>query len=104
VREMGKPKNWNKLSDQEKKKIGLQLFSSMRGLFIISQALSKAIDSMKKVKPCPEISNIEDMEILHETLFPIYQKELMEMTPVQFKKIMKKRKKVKKHESQKRSR
>lgn len=91
---MAKPSDWNKLSQKEKEEIGADLFSSVRGQYIISQALSKAIDVMKKVEPpiMREQSNIGDMEILHETVFPIYQKEIMEMTPEQFKKLAAKKK------------
>ena len=90
---MGKPEEWNKLPEERKKAIAVQLYGSWRGQYIISQALSKAIDVMKKVEPPHrEESNIGDMEILHEEIFPIYQKE-MEMTPEQFKRLMSKQKK-----------
>lgn len=49
------------------------LLNSWRGQYIISQALVKAIESMKKVKPPHrEESNIADMELLL-VLFPIYK-------------------------------
>lgn len=77
---MGKPRDWDKLPPEEKQRIGLSLLRSIRGQYIVSQALSKAIEVMKKVKPPrKEVSNIEDMEILHETLFPLYQPELMKI-------------------------
>lgn len=89
---MGKPINWNKLTAFEKKFIAINLYNSLRGQYIVSQALSKAIDVMKEVKlPHTETSNIEDMEILHEEVFPLYQKEIMEMTPEQFKRLAKKK-------------
>jgi hypothetical protein len=92
---MAKPSDWKKLSEEEKHDIGLELLVSFRGQFIISQALSKAMDRMKEVKPpYREESNIEDMEILHETVFPIYQKELMEITPEKFEQMIKKKKEV----------
>lgn len=88
---MAKPVSWDKLPPEQKKKIGVNLFMSMRGQYIISQSLAKAIKVMKKVKPPhKEISNIEDMEILHETLFPIYQPEVMEMARKLAKKKLKK--------------
>jgi hypothetical protein len=48
--------------------------SSVRGQYIISQALCVAIDEMKKVEPAHmrENSNIADMEYLRDELFPIY--------------------------------
>ena len=68
-----KPRNWDKLSQNMKKRIALQLLQSMRGSYLISQALSIAIEQMKKVEPpYREESNIQDMEMLLETLFPIY--------------------------------
>jgi len=71
---MAKPSNWNKLSKEEKRKIALSLLNSPRGYFIISQALYVAIETLKKVEPPHrEESNIEDMEILLETLFPLYR-------------------------------
>ena len=87
-----KPENWEKLSKEEKLKIGLLLFNSFRGKYIISQALFKAIKVMKRVpKKFREESNIQDMEILYETLFPFYN-EIMEMKPKQFEKLLKKEK------------
>jgi len=45
---------------------------SLRGQYIIGQALSVAIKTMKKVPhPHTEVSNIEDMEFLLEHLYPI---------------------------------
>lgn len=66
-----KPENWEKLSKGKKIEIATQLFSSVRGQYIVSQALYKAIEVMKK-EPLRkrEVSNIEDMEMLSE-LFPI---------------------------------
>ena len=74
---MGKPKNWDKLPRKEKERIAIELFRSLRGQFIVSQALAVAIETLKKVEPpFREESNIEDMEILHEVLFPLYQPEV----------------------------
>ena len=44
------------------------LFGSIRGHYIISQALTKAIEIMLKEK-YPEYSNIEDMQLLVTELF-----------------------------------
>ena len=69
-----KPPDWNELSKEEKFKRGILLFSSLRGQYIISQALCVAIKTLKKVKkPYREESNIQDMEILLETIFPLYK-------------------------------
>jgi len=68
-----KPENWDNLSYKEKLKIATDLFVSPRASYLISQALTIAIEQMKKVKkPYKEQSNIEDMEMLLEVLFPIY--------------------------------
>ena len=68
-----KPKNWDKLSQSKKKEIALQLLQSARGSYLISQALSIAVEQMRKVEPkYREESNIQDMEMLLETLFPMY--------------------------------
>jgi|TARA_Y100000310_G_scaffold45214_1_gene42169 hypothetical protein len=50
------------------------LFSSWRGQYIISQALYKAIKVMEKVEPpvMRELSNIEDMKLIMEGLFPMF--------------------------------
>lgn len=68
-----KPDDWDELEEKQQKDMALELFSSMRGKYIISQALTVAIDEMKKVDDThKEVSNIEDMEMLRDTLFPLY--------------------------------
>jgi len=68
-----KPNNWDKLSQSAKKQVALQLLQSFRGSYVISQALSIAVEQMKKIEPpYREESNIQDMEMLLETLFPMY--------------------------------
>ena len=63
-----KPDNWDKLPLEDRSAIAHALFQSMRGSLIIGQALAHAIEVMSK-EEYPETSNIEDMEILGETLF-----------------------------------
>jgi len=46
----------------------LALFSSMRGQYIISQALFLAHRELKDAEP----SNAADMKLLHDELFPIF--------------------------------
>jgi hypothetical protein len=65
-----KPENWNKMTNKEKRDIAISLFQSMRGTYIVSQALYRAIEAMKKEEH-PEFSNIEDMEIL-SVIFPMF--------------------------------
>jgi len=66
-----KPANWSKMSKKEKRAVALKLLCSIRGEYIISQALVRAIEAMESEK-YPETSNIQDMEMLLE-LFPIYK-------------------------------
>jgi len=49
--------------------------TSMRGQYILSQALCLAIEKMNEVEPehMRETSNISDMEYLRDELFPIYK-------------------------------
>ena len=63
-----KPSNWNQLLMQEQKEYARKLLNSVRGIYIVGQALAVAIQTMKKKKH-PETSNIEDMEMLGESLF-----------------------------------
>tara|TARA_Y100001951_G_C11093797_1_gene158189 strand:- start:224 stop:520 length:297 start_codon:yes stop_codon:yes gene_type:complete len=52
----------------------LLLVDSMRGRFIISQALVLAIASIEsRPETQQEPSNVEDMRLLLEELFPLYQ-------------------------------
>lgn len=50
------------------------LFSSLRGAYIVSQALCIAIEELEKVEPpvMREQSNIEDMQLLRDELFPFF--------------------------------
>ena len=50
---------------------GIEFLRSMRGMYIMAQALQVAIATMKAVEPEYHIehSNIDDMEFLQETLF-----------------------------------
>ena len=67
-----KPLGWNTMDAGEKKALSLDLAKSVRGQYLISQALVKAIDVMKTVhEEAREVSNIQDMEVLLET-FPIF--------------------------------
>jgi hypothetical protein len=65
---MGKPSDWEKLSDQDKDDIAQDLMRGLRGIFIVSQALEVAIGVLRKEK-YPAVSDIGDMEILRERIF-----------------------------------
>ena len=63
---------WEKYPNKGKRRSeAIILYSSIRGLYIISQALTKAIEAMLKEKH-PEYSNIEDMQLLLTELFPLF--------------------------------
>ena len=68
---MTKPTSWIYMNKEERRKLAMSLLDSMRGNYIISQALYYGIRELKKEK-YPEQSNIEDMEILRETIFNSY--------------------------------
>ena len=57
-----------------KNKKAIEFASSVRGQYIISQALCVAIDKMSEAPDqMRENSNIDDMEFLRDELFPIYK-------------------------------
>ena len=65
-----------------KNKKAIEFASSVRGQYIISQALCLAIEKMKDEKipmNMRESSNISDMEYLRDEIFPIY-KAVLEAT------------------------
>lgn len=67
---MAKPDNWETLEPHQKREIATGMLKTMRGTFIMSQALHIAVTEMRKVEgPRQEVSNIEDMEMLQEALF-----------------------------------
>ena len=67
-----KPNDWDSLPENEKKDMAESLAASIRGVYLISQALEWAIHHMKDEKPYPQTSNIEDMEMLRYVYnFPV---------------------------------
>jgi hypothetical protein len=52
----------------------MEFANSPRGHYIVSQALTVAIEALEKVEPPQhrEISNIMDMRFLRDNLFPTY--------------------------------
>lgn len=70
-----KPDDWDQMSEDAKQTYALNLFSSMRGRYIISQALHYGIKALNEIPdPYKEQSNIEDMETLRELFsFPIFE-------------------------------
>ena len=67
-----KPEKWDKWKTKEQEEYALKLLQSHRGEYLISQALFRAIEIMKKNPPKKrETSNIEDMETL-SVLFPLF--------------------------------
>lgn len=52
----------------------IEFASSVRGQYIISQALCLSIKKMKEApEHMREVSNISDMELLRDHLFPMYK-------------------------------
>ena len=61
---------------QDKKEFeeAMEFLASMRGRYIVSQALHYAIKHLESVEPehLREYSNIKDMEYSRKTLFPFF--------------------------------
>lgn len=55
-----------------RRQAAIDLFQSVRGHYIIGQALYKAIEVMKKEK-FPEDSNIYDMQLMMDEIFPMFK-------------------------------
>ena len=71
-------RNW--MSKEQKIQVARKLFASMRGQYIIGQALYIAIKELDKVPGAmKEVSNIEDMKLLMYNLFPM-NKDTQEIT------------------------
>ena len=52
----------------------VRFLSSLRGQYIMGQALYTAIETLKAVpEPYTEHSNIEDMEYLQDEVFPMFK-------------------------------
>lgn len=52
----------------------IALVQSPRGQYIMSQALTLAIEKLEEVEPpLREVSNISDMRLIQEHLFPLYK-------------------------------
>lgn len=66
-----KPENWTDMSPDDRTKCAISLFSSLRGRLVLGQALAWATATMRTQK-YPEVSNIEDMEILGELFQPFF--------------------------------
>ena len=51
-----------------------EFLTTMRGQYIVSQALNKAIEALEAVEPeiMREVSNIDDMKFLRDELFNVY--------------------------------
>jgi hypothetical protein len=65
-----KPEGWDQMTDEDKMNAALNLMQSVRGQYIIGQALRVASEAMGSER-LPETSNIQDMEMLGETLFQL---------------------------------
>lgn len=63
-----KPHDWDSLSDAEKKSEAMQLFRSVRGSFVVGQALRIGA---KVLQERGEESNSQDVAMIGEALFPV---------------------------------
>ena len=61
-----KPENWNDLSKEEATKLAEELLQSQRGRYLVGQALAIAATVLEARDA---ESNIEEMEMLGESLF-----------------------------------
>ena len=70
------------MEPKTRKERAKNLLDSIRGHFIVSQALLLAIEAIEK-RPFrhQEPSNAEDMQLLLDEIFPLY-KELNEVSPL----------------------
>lgn len=67
-----KPKHWDKLEMEDKIDVGTGLLNGGRGKFLIAKALVVAIEHLSAEPEPRETSDIQDMEILAETVFGVY--------------------------------
>ena len=60
-------------NDQDPRLVATRLAGSIRGQFLLSQALCLAIEALESVEESRrEYSNIEDMKLLVSYIFPFY--------------------------------
>jgi hypothetical protein len=65
-----RPTNWTQLSRREQLRQATDLFASHGGKLVISEALYLAIQFLQSApKNAREESDIQDMEVLYETIF-----------------------------------
>ena len=70
--EMQERRQW--MDKDQKKKLAIEFLSSVRGQYILSQALCLAIEKLESVDGVhKEVSNINDMKLLLDHVFPIYK-------------------------------
>jgi len=65
-----KPDNWDNMDEFQKQKMAVGLLKTARGQLLMAQALVYGIKAMREVPaPYTEISNIQDLEMIRETIF-----------------------------------
>ena len=65
-----KPAEWNTMTDEAKVEMTQELMKSIRGAFVIGQALYISSQVLKRQPhPLNELSNAEDMEMMGEAVF-----------------------------------
>lgn len=80
---MAKPENWENLSLNDKQRIASSLIRSMRGSYIMGQALVIAAEILKDKEP----SNAQDMEMLQVLFFDVLAIKAAQLNPVQPPKV-----------------
>jgi hypothetical protein len=67
-------KGEDKMGMGDERKEALNFMCSLRGQYILAQALYVAAETLKKVdEPFTELSNIADMEYLMDNVFPMFK-------------------------------
>jgi len=71
-----KPTNWASLGAKAQRQYALDFLASQRGMLIVSQALYYAMEVLKSAPMGErEESNIEDMALLRESVFPLFHND-----------------------------
>ena len=69
-----KPPNWASMDPKAQRQFAVDFLASQRGMLIVSQALYYAVEALDTLSQDErEDSNIEDMELLRESIFPQFR-------------------------------
>jgi len=77
-----RPSNWTQLPRREQLRQATDLFASHSGKLVISEALYLAIQLLHSApKTARDVSDIQDMEILYETIFDQFDPSKNDLNP-----------------------